>query len=229
MRALAFHGGTALRFLYSLARFSEDLDFALERPGAGYDLAEMARQIKADYLREGIPLELRMNDSKTVNSLWLRFPGLLYDLGLSPLKDQILAIKLEVDTRPPAGAFLETSIVRRGRILNLQHHDRASLLAGKLHAVLERQYFKGRDIYDLIWYLSDRRWPEPNLVMLNNALEQTGSTRAPLKPETWRAAVRERLEQADLPKLAADVSPFIENKEELALFDRSTFERLLPN
>ena len=48
MRALAFHGGTALRFLYSLARFSEDLDFALERPGAGYDLAEMARQIKEE-------------------------------------------------------------------------------------------------------------------------------------------------------------------------------------
>lgn len=32
---LAFHGETCLRFLYRIARFSEDLDFALERPAGG--------------------------------------------------------------------------------------------------------------------------------------------------------------------------------------------------
>lgn len=227
MRALAFQGGTALRFLFSLARFSEDLDLALERPEAGYDLAGLARQLKSDFTREGLDLEVRLNESKVVHSLWLRFPGLLFDLGLSPLKDQILAIELEVDTRPPAGALLETTLVRRQRLLNLQHHDRSSLLAGKLHAVLERPYFKGRDIYDLVWYLSDRNWPSPNLLLLNNALAQTGSKRAALTPETWRAAVKEKLEAADLSRLAADVAPFLERPEELALLERSAILQLL--
>jgi predicted nucleotidyltransferase component of viral defense system len=52
----------------------------------------------------------------------------------------------------------------------LQHHDRASLLAGKLHALFQRRYVKGRDLYDLMWYLSDPNWPEPNLTLLQNAL-----------------------------------------------------------
>lgn len=227
MRALAFQGGTALRFLFSLARYSEDLDFALERPDAGYDLKELARQIKADFSREGLDLDLRLNDSKTVHSLWLRFPGLLFDLGLSPLKDQILAIKIEVDTRPPSGARLETSLVRRHRILNLQHHDRASLFAGKLHAVLERSFFKGRDIYDLVWYLSDPGWPKPNLVLLNNALKQTGSKRSALDVESWREAVRERLEAADFSRLTADVSPFLERLEEVRLLELNAILKLL--
>ena len=46
-------------------------------------------------------------------------------------------------------------------------------LSGKLHAILQRPYTKGRDIYDLLWYLSDPTWPQPNLVLLNNALAQT--------------------------------------------------------
>ena len=69
---------------------------------------------------------------------------------------------------------MTTTIVRRYQTLHLQHHDRATLLAGKLHAILQRPYPKGRDVNDLLWYLSDPAWPEPNLVMLNNALQQTG-------------------------------------------------------
>lgn len=59
-------------------------------------------------------------------------------------------------------------------MLNLLHYDKSSLLAGKLHAVLTRKYTKGRDLYDLMWYLSDPTWPAPNLIQLNNALKQTG-------------------------------------------------------
>jgi LuxR family maltose regulon positive regulatory protein len=77
-----------------------------------------------------------------------------------------------VATNPPAGAGLATTVVRRFVVLQLQHHDKASLLAGKLHAILQRSYTKGRDIYDLLWYLSDPTWPPPNLVLLNNALAQ---------------------------------------------------------
>ncbi len=174
MIPLAFHGGTALRFLYASARYSEDLDFALERAGEQYDFRGYLRAIQADFAVEGYDLSVKVSDQKTVHSAFVRFSGLLYEFGLSPHRDEKLAVKLEVDTNPPAGAGLTTTVVRRHVLLQLQHHDRASLLAGKLHAILQRPYVKGRDVYDLLWYLSDPTWPPPNLVMLNNALQQTG-------------------------------------------------------
>jgi hypothetical protein len=112
-------------------------------------------------------------------------------------------------------------------LLRIQHHDRASLLAGKLHAILQRPYPKGRDFYDLIWYLSDRAWPAPNLVLLNNALAQTGWTSAPLSETSWVAAVRARLRSVRWEVLAADVGPLLESAEDRALLTRETITSLL--
>jgi len=221
---LAFHGGTALRFLYATPRYSEDLDFALERAGEQYDFRAYLRAIERAFQAEGYAVTLKVNDRRTVHSAFVRFPGLLHALGLSPHPDESLAVKLEVDTRPPAGAGLATTVVRRHVLLQLQHHDRASLLAGKLHAVLQRPYLKGRDLYDLFWYLSDPAWPAPNLALLNAALAQTGWPGAPLGESTWRAAVWDRLRDADWPRAAADVRPFLESD---AGADLLTAENLL--
>jgi hypothetical protein len=150
-----------------------------------------------------------VNDQKIVHSAWLRFAGLLYELGLSPHRDEVLAVKIEVDTRPPP-ARTDHDGSAPHILLHLQHHDRASLLAGKLHAVLQRPYLKGRDLYDLVWYLSDPTWPAPNLTLLNNALQQTGWPGEVLTASTWRAAVRERLAAVDWTQAAADVRPFLE-------------------
>ena len=170
MMAIAFHGGTALRFLYGLPRFSEDLDFALEDPHRGFDIREALRQIRSGLEAEGYRVDLRVKTTTAVHSGFVKFPGLLHDLGLSPHQEETLRVKLEVDTNPPDGAGLETTLVRRVVTLRLHHHDRSSLLAGKLHAVLQRSWTKGRDLFDLLWYLSDPEWPQPNLVLLNNAL-----------------------------------------------------------
>lgn len=210
MAPLAFHGGTALRFLFASARYSEDLDFALERPSAPYDLREYVRLIQAEFAAEGYAVGLKVNDRKVVQSAFVRFPGLLYDLGLSPRRDQVLAVKIEVDTRPPPGAGLATTVVRRHVTLHLQHHDQASLLAGKLHAILQRPFLKGRDVYDLLWYLSDPDWPAPNLELLNHALLQTGWSGPAMTEESWRGAVRERLQMATWERAIADVRPFLE-------------------
>ncbi len=145
MTALAFHGGTALRFLFSLPRFSEDLDFALEGNPISYDFRAYLQSIRKDLEAQGYTISLKVNDGKTVHSAFVRFPNFLFELGLSPHRDEMLAVKLEVDTNPPTGAKLDTSLVRRHVLLNLQHHDQTSLLAGKLHAILQRPYFKGRD------------------------------------------------------------------------------------
>ena len=77
---------------------------------------------------------------RNVHSGWLRFRAVLHDVGLSPHRDEVLAVRLDVDTRPPAGAVTETRLVRRHVSLRIHHHDRASLLAGKLHAVLRRPW-----------------------------------------------------------------------------------------
>jgi hypothetical protein len=175
MVPLAFHGGTALRFLFGIPRYSEDLDFALERDPERYDFGACLDAIRADMAAEGYAVALKVNDRKTVHNAFVQFRGLPRALGLSPHPDEVLAVKIEVDTRPPAGAGLATTVVRRHLPLQLQHHDRASLLAGKLHAILQRPFTKGRDLYDLLWYLSDPGWPAPNLAMLNNALRQAGS------------------------------------------------------
>jgi hypothetical protein len=128
-----------------------------------------------------------------------------------------MAVKVEVDTNPPAGATLATTLVRRHLTLQLHHHDRSSLLAGKLHAVLQRPYAKGRDLYDLLWYLSDPNWPAPNLVMLNNALLQSGWSGDLLTPENWRQAVRSRLQTLRWDQLQNDVGPFLERSAEIQL------------
>jgi len=227
MIPLAFHGGTLLRFLYSIQRYSEDLDFALERDKARYDFRAYLKAIRSELIAEGYNVELKINDQKVVHSAFIRFEGLLYELNLSPHRNEGLAVKLEVDTNPPAGAILSTSVVRRYVVLQLQHHDPASLLAGKLHAILQRPYLKGRDIFDLMWYLSDPHWPAPNLVLLNNALKQTGWQGAHLAEDNWRGVVRERLQALDWRQVTDDVRPFLEPSADPDLLTHENMMRVL--
>lgn len=227
MASLAFHGGTALRFLFRLPRYSEDLDFAREVSNASYDFRGYLRAVQRDFEREGYAVELKVNDQKIVHSAFVRFPGLLFDLGISPNRGQVLAVKIEVDTNPPAGAGLATTLIRRFVTLQLHHHDRATLLAGKLHALLQRPYVKGRDIYDLFWYLSDPDWPPPNLTMLNNALRQTGWREPALTDTTWREALSARLRTVPWPQVRADVLPFLQTGAEVELLTAENLDRLL--
>jgi len=224
---LAFRGGTALRFLYATARYSEDLDFSLEGKAGHYDFRAYLGAISREFLAEGYEVQVKLSDKKVVHSAFVRFPGLPEELGLSPHRQQALSVKLEVDTRPPAGAILATTVVRRYLPLQLQHHDQASLLAGKLHAVLQRPYLKGRDIYDLIWYLSDPAWPPPNIELLNNALGQTGWEGRPLTLRNWRRAVREKLQDVAWDRVEGDVRPFLGPGADPSILTRDNLMRLL--
>jgi hypothetical protein len=227
MIPLAFQGGTALRFLFGIARFSEDLDFALERPSPDYNFKSYLQGIQSLLVTEGYNLQIKLNDQKTVHSAFIRFSGLLYELSLSPHVNETLSIKIEIDTAPPPGAGLETTLVRRFIPLHLQHHDRASLLAGKLHAILQRNHAKGRDLYDLMWYLSDPNWPEPNLILLGNALSQTHWERPQPEPGNWQNIIYNRLKELDWNTALADVRPFLERPNEIDLLTIDNFKRLL--
>jgi len=229
MIPLAFHGGTALRFLFLHGRYSEDLDFALEGNRERYDFRGYLKAIRYALTPEGYQIEIKANDQKTVNSAFIRFPGLLYEMGLSPMQSETLAVKIEVDTNPPKGAGLATTVVRRFVVLQLHHHDKASLLSGKLHAVLQRPYIKGRDIYDLLWYLSDPAWPEPNLILLNNALAQTNWKGARLTKENWKQQIWQKLQALNWSGVVDDVRPFVALNFDLNLLTPETFERILNN
>jgi len=224
-RCLAFVGGTALRFLHGLPRFSEDLDFSLVSPDGYAGQAWMAK-LKRDLTLAGFTPEVTWNDRKIVHTGWVRLRGLLHDAGLSPMADEKLAIKVEVDTRPPGGGRCERQIVTRHLSFLLQYHDPPSLMAGKIHALLTRRYAKGRDWYDLIWYLSQRPPVAPNLAFLQNALDQTqGADR--IDARRWTDEVRNRLFAMDLEALLEDVGPFLERPQDATLITRENLLQLL--
>jgi Nucleotidyl transferase AbiEii toxin, Type IV TA system len=227
MVPLAFHGGTALRFLFATARYSEDLDFSLDGKRNGYDFRAYLRAIEREFFLEKYEVQIKVNDKKTVHNAFIRFQGLYYELGLSSHSRETLSIKVEVDTHPPEGATLATTVIRRHVVLQLQHHDRASLLAGKLHAILQRPYLKGRDLYDLAWYLSDPEWPPPNLGYLNNALRQTGWSGRSLNERNWHKAVRERLQLVSWEEAVDDVTPFLGPGADPAVLSKDNIMRLL--
>ena len=222
---LAFVGGTALRFLHGLPRFSEDLDFSLVS-GAEDSGAAWMGKVKRDLQLAGFLPEVTWNDRKVVRVGWVRVAGILHEAGLAAMPGQNLAIKVEIDTRPPAGARCERRIITRHLTFFLQHYDLPSLLAGKLHAVINRKYAKGRDWYDLVWYLSQRPPVGPNLLLLQNALDQTRGAGC-ADALAWRALVRDRLERSDIGAILADVGPFLERPQDAALLTRENLLGLL--
>ncbi len=153
-------------------------------------------KVKRDLTLAGFEAEVTWNDRKTVQSGWVRLGGILHDAGLSGRADQKLSIKIEIDTRPPAGGSCERKVLTRHLTFLVQHYDLPSLLAGKLHAAISRTYAKGRDWYDLVWYLSQRPPISPNLILLQNALDQTRGD-ASSDALAWRKLVRTRLKSID--------------------------------
>lgn len=223
----AFVGGTALRFLFSIPRFSEDLDFSLMAPGDDAGFTSALTKVKRALEREGYRIDIKVSEHRTVASAWVRFSGLPHELGLSPHASQTLSIKVELDKNPPPGARIETSVVRRHVTLNLCHYDKASLFAGKLHAIFSRPWSKGRDLYDLVWYLADRTWPAPNLPLLNAALMQTGWTGPVMTAANWRGELRRRMKTLDWDRARADVRPFLERERDIDLLTKETLAGLL--
>lgn len=224
-RPLAFVGGTALRFLYGLPRFSEDLDFSL-LSDEGYAGRDWMARVKRDLALAGFEPEVTWNDRKIVHTGWVRLAGILNETGLAATSAQKLAIKVEIDTRPPAFARCERRIVTRHETFLLQHYDLPSLMAGKLHAVLTRPYAKGRDWYDLLWYLSQRPPVDPNEPLLQSALDQTQGA-GTYDARSWRALVRARLQSFDMEAIAADARPFLERPADAALLSRDNLLGLL--
>jgi len=224
---LVFTGGTALRFIYRIRRFSEDLDFSLSSKAKNYNFTDMVENILQEFKLAGYDLEIKYDESRTVHSALLKFSGILFETGLSPLKGQKIAIKAEVDSRPPLGGIETSSVYNSNFMFYMLHYDLASLFAGKVHALLCREYAKGRDWYDLLWYLTKFKDLEPNFIMLNNAFAQTSRKPVKLIADNWKAEIKKTVETLDWAKVRNDVSRFLEDSSELGLLESRTFVNLL--
>lgn len=227
-RSTAFVRGTALRFLHELPRFSEDLDFSLEGT-AEYSFASLIKKVHRELAAAGYEVSVSAKDKKPVPSAFFRFGGLLYESGISPMRNQKLSVKIEIDTKPPKGAKLETRIVNKFFPIAFLSYDLASLFSGKCHAILSRRYTKGRDFFDLGWYLSRWKGLTPNLPLLQNALKQTNWAGEMPNQDNWRQILGRRVESADWIQVKRDVENFLERPSDLAILTKENVLRLLVN
>ena len=155
----------------------------------------------------------------------LKFPNLMRRLGISNLSGQKLSIRLEIDSKPPAGWEVENTVINKVYLLNVTHLSLSSLYATKLHACFFRKYAKGRDFYDLVWYLGKR--VTPNYTLLNNAVKQTQSRDLKLSPKNIADFLLKRLSKVDFSIIKKDVERFLEDKSELALLNQKTISKAI--
>ena len=214
---LAFVGGTALRILYDLRRFSEDLDFSL-LDKQGYDFDKLMGGVLTDIHQSQLPVEARTKTTKLVHSAMLKFKGILWELKLSGFKEESLSVKVEVDTNPPVGAKDSAQLVVKDFAFSVRHLDLPSMFATKLHACFYRKYVKGRDFYDLVWYIGRR--VEPNLTLLNEAVKQTEGVDPKITRENLKSYISSQLTRIDFTKVKKDVERFLVDKSELKLLDK---------
>ncbi len=211
----AFQGGTALRILHGLMRFSEDLDFALHEPDKKFDLNSYLSSMNAELKAFGYDVRVEGRSyANAVQSTFLKDDSLGRLLRVQyPKADgpkRSLKIKLEVDTNPPAGAKTEIRFLMFPINFSVTAYDVPSLFAGKSHALLCRDYIKGRDWFDFLWYVGQKA--SPNVKFLSNALGQLG----PWKGKGLRADIdwygkqmSRRIREVDWEKAKADVQRFL--------------------
>lgn len=217
---LAFVGGTALRILYDLPRFSEDLDFCLIKKG-DFKFDRLLETIKKELELNNFEIEIKKGKNRTVLSEFIRFKSLLFDFGITKHKNEKLFIKLEIDSNPPNGYQTEISMINKDFLFKVQNYDLPSLFAGKLHAFLYRKYAKGRDYYDLLWFMT-RKTPV-NYKLLSAAARQTEGGKISINSEKLRTLLNNKIDRTNFTQVAHDASIFLQRKEELTFFKKEYF------
>ena len=221
---IAFLGGTALRIVHKINRYSEDLDFSLIDK-TGYSFKRLNETIVNFFKLNNILMETDPDDSKTVNSTFFKFTNILQLLGLSVAKNQKFAIKFEIDTNPPLGYSTENVHISAPNMFSLTAYDLPSMFAGKLHACHCRKYSKGRDYYDLMWYLGQKI--KPNFLLLNNAIIQTENQNLNINETNLTDFIYKVIEKVDLEAAAKDVKKFLFYPQEAEMLNKTAFDSLL--
>jgi predicted nucleotidyltransferase component of viral defense system len=209
-----FHGGTELRLVHSLPRFSEDLDFALRSPDAAFKWEPFEEKLLGTCRRYGLQPEVRRKSSGSgaVHTIMLLDRSRM--MNASSGRRGYTRIRLELDTNPPAGADAETAFLDFPIPHELSVMDLSSSFALKCHALLCRSWVKGRDWFDLLWFCA--RNNRPNYLLLTGAMDQTGPWAGEgirITPEWLRRELGRKIAEVDLKDAARDVLPFVQGEE----------------
>jgi hypothetical protein len=233
----AFYGGTALRVLYGLDRFSEDLDFSLLAKNGDFDLTAYGDALKRELASFGFAVEIESRAKPVgaaIQSAFLKADTrtqmitVEFDKGIIQKvpRNQVLKIKLEVDTDPPPGFSTEIRYLLRPVPFAIRTFTLPDLFAGKMHAVLCREWksrVKGRDWYDLVWFAAYH--PELHLSHLEQRMRQTGhwAGPAPLTVGDLRDLIIRRIDGVDIDQIRREVEPFVKDAAALAIWTKEFF------
>ncbi len=233
----AFYGGTALRLLYGLERFSEDLDFSLLKPRKDFDfspyLASMDEEIRSFGFK--VKTEIKEKEIETpIKSAFLKADTrlLLIEIQTSPgivhnvPKNQTLKIRLELDVDPPSGFSTENKYLLQPIPFPIRTYLLSDLFAGKMHAILCRKWklrVKGRDWYDLLWYVS--RGTELNLGHLESRMRQTGHwiKKQRMDKDAFQKFYINVVKELDIQNVKKDIEPFLHDCNQLDGWSQDLF------
>jgi hypothetical protein len=233
----ACYGDTALRILYGLDRFSEDIDFSLLQPAKGFDLTDYTAFVKKEMEAFGFDVHVeRVNKAiqTTIQSAFLKADTrnqlLAIEVGKDILralpKGKMLKVKMEVDTNPPPGFGTETRFLLQPIPFAVRSFVLPDLFAGKMHAILCRTWksrVKGRDWYDLVWYAANH--PVLHLSHLEERMRQTGHWKGedPLTPENFKELLGNSINKLNIEQARREVDLFVKSPETLSIWSREFF------
>ena len=223
----AFYGGTCLRIFYGLKRYSEDMDFSLLAKNPDFNLEKYFPAIIEEARLLGREIVITKKDKKNfsrVESAFLKDNTDVYNLSFAT--DKNLKIKIEVDIDPPQGFETEQKLLMLPFSFNTRCMVPSDLYAGKMHALLFRQWkhrIKGRDWYDFEWYVRNRI-PLDFAHLQERAREFNGIE---LTKDEFIRMLKERFVKADIKQVKDDVMPFIENIHELDIWSNEYFLQLV--
>lgn len=233
----AFYGGTALRILYSLDRFSEDLDFSLLSADMNFNLSPYNQAIASELSALGfdvkVETKIKSIDSQ-IESAFIKANTTqeLIHIGLGGFtlsgipKDAKIKIKLEIDTNPPDGFKTQLQFLDEPLPVPLRVYEPPFLFAGKMHALLCRAWknrIKGRDWYDFIWFV--RKRIPLNLKHLEHRMIQSKHL-APdekLSSQLFRQKLKDKINTLDIGSALSDISPYIQDSQILELWSTEFF------
>ncbi|SPD72976.1 conserved hypothetical protein [uncultured Desulfobacterium sp.] len=236
----AFYGGTALRVLYGLDRYSEDLDFSLLRPDESFSLGVYGDSIRREISSFGFHVEFEglKKGKNAIESAFLKANTYRELIMIEADRDltgefhpaKKLKIKLEVDTIPPGGFETETRYILQPIPFFVRVYRLPDLFAGKLHAILCRRWktrVKGRDWYDLVWYAA--RYPEFRISHLESRMRQTGDYRSeePLTADKLQHLLMEAVDALDVEKARREAGPFTRDRHAMDVWSRDFFKHVI--
>jgi len=239
----AFYGGTALRILYGLPRFSEDLDFTLLQKSSDFDIEQYFSSIVDEFEALGIKIDIAKKVKKDfasdIASAFLKNGTSIHTLkiqaaDLGNILDGVhsgkkLKIKFEVDVNPPLKFQTEAKTLLLPKTFNIITMTLPNLYAGKMHAVLCRKWktrVKGRDWYDFEWYV--KRKTSLNLEHLQERMYESGDLDKNIKldEKLFKELMYKRIEDLDVDGAIKEVSPFIKEKSGFEFWSKDYFKLL---